>query len=104
VLGLFLLNTILINETQPQKAYDPIIVNPLPIVTLVRSSQSLNTDGPIEVTLLGSTKFVIDVFENAKFSIVPTPSGNVTSTRLPQLRNAEFPMFLTPLPITTYLR
>jgi hypothetical protein len=68
------------------------------------SSQSLKADDPIEVTLLGRTIFVIDDFENAKLSRVSTPSDNVTSTRLPQSRNAEFPMYLTPLPITTYLR
>ena len=55
------LNLMLVSPVQPEKANKPMLVTPLPIVTLVSPLQSLKAELPMLITLSGIVMLVSPV-------------------------------------------
>ena len=102
---------------QKLNAPDPILVTPLPIVTLVSLEQFSNAEEPIipevittsikllfgiaEIADAGIVAFAILHPLNATESMLVTPLPIVMLVRLLHPSNAEAPMLVTPIPIVT---
>ena len=81
---------------QPENAYHPMVVTPLPILMLLRLVQSEKAEAPIVVTLSGIVTAVsLEQPENAYHPMVVTPLPILMLLRLMQSEKAEAPMVVT---------